>query len=495
MIKKDILHEIILSLNSAEKRLFKLYVSKNNSKNDKYYIILFDALSGMEVYSESKLIKKVKNPALIKNLPQYKKYLKDLILKSMRDIDANKTLDEVNNLMKEQEFLRRKNLFPEQWKKLQKAKDVASKFDLFHHQLNILDIEMKYLLGRDFDKSIDFYEEYSAKKKDLLYKINMLSSLVQSKNKIFQILKKYKSRVDADNLNLVAQEISKFDQDEIKNMESFEISKIYATLQANYHRLLGDYSTSLKYRKKIVELYDEKPWFIDMNMYSFLMVNFNYISELFRTKNLKLMKEELDHLKTIKIKNENDKIAFFQNHTIISLLYFLNTNNLDELRTYENEIKNDLKKYASLMEVSSKITIYFNFSLSNFLQDDYLKALNWIDEILNINSAHRKDIQSFVEVLKILCFYNLNEKLIIPSLIKSKRRKADVSSSEVLILKYLLKLCNSVESEHQMILEAFKTELNNEKKNYTGKDVVHLWLEAQLTNQSIKEVYLKTIDN
>ena len=95
----------------------------NNSKGKKSnYIELFNALNKLKDYDETKLKKRIKNANTLKNLAQAKKYLKELILKSMCELEDDRPEDSVSRLLKQANFLSKKNLFDEKWKALTKAK-------------------------------------------------------------------------------------------------------------------------------------------------------------------------------------------------------------------------------------------------------------------------------------------------------------------------------------------------------------------------------------
>ncbi|MEZ4917005.1 MAG: hypothetical protein R2836_08480 [Chitinophagales bacterium] len=180
MKETDRLHELVISLTTTEKRLFKRYVSNANSK-DNNYVELFDVLSKMDEYDEKILSKKLKNKNTVKNLAQSKKYLKDLILKCMRDIDENRAEDIVNELLREYNFLKKKNLIEEQWKKIQKAKEVAEEYELYNAQLEVLEAERGYFQLHDFNVFKNGFDNYNKEKRLLIDKYALYNRLRSAK--------------------------------------------------------------------------------------------------------------------------------------------------------------------------------------------------------------------------------------------------------------------------------------------------------------------------
>ena len=76
MTPSESLHQLISSLSKSERRSFKLFISKYQSKHSNNYIKLFNAISQQENYNEE-LIKKqfVPSSTLVKHLPSEKKLL------------------------------------------------------------------------------------------------------------------------------------------------------------------------------------------------------------------------------------------------------------------------------------------------------------------------------------------------------------------------------------------------------------------------------------
>jgi hypothetical protein len=79
----DDLYRLIKSLNKSEKGYFKKFAAKNEVGSKQNYIVLFDAIDRMEEYDEERLRVSLKKESFIKQLPVYKVYLFNLILKSL----------------------------------------------------------------------------------------------------------------------------------------------------------------------------------------------------------------------------------------------------------------------------------------------------------------------------------------------------------------------------------------------------------------------------
>lgn len=492
MRKEDSLHQLIRSLDSSEKRLFKIFTNQNTSKKSNY-IELFDVIGKMTNYDETLLKKKIKNANTLKNLAQAKKYLKELILKSMCEHDEKTTKDEVNELLKQAAFLNKKNQFKEQWKKLVKAQELAEKHELFTQILLILDQQMKYLIEFDFDASVKFLKPYKLKKKETLDKIIILESLYVSNRIVFQVLRKSNSSITKETKKMLSSEVAQYHEDKIIKFKSLRIENRFYTLKCNYLYILRENKNLLAYRKKNVDLFKDKPHF--KNDYDFLIIYFNYITTIFRIGDMKLLKSELDNIEQYKLKTKNNEGEFFQNYVLNKLLYFLNTGNLDEAFSMNTEIKNGLKKYKHKINASSLMAILYNYTLIYLLNEDYNNALYWIDEIDNINSEVRKDLVSFSKVLKIICHYELENIALLESLYRSFKRNNESTVFELFLTKEIYKLSRSNSFEKKTIFENIINEIDqNSKKNYiVGKDFLKIWLKSKMHNKKLHSVYIELL--
>lgn len=90
-IPSDKLFRLIQSMTKAEKRAFKLQVTKYKNSNSS--IIIFDLLNQQKTYDEIAILKKLKSNLLKKNFKVHKKYLYDAILKSLRSSKVNTDIE------------------------------------------------------------------------------------------------------------------------------------------------------------------------------------------------------------------------------------------------------------------------------------------------------------------------------------------------------------------------------------------------------------------
>lgn len=491
MRKTDRLHELVISLTTTEKRLFKRYVSNANSK-DNNYVELFDVLSKMDEYDEKILSKKLKNKNTVKNLAQSKKYLKDLILKCMRDIDENRAEDIVNELLREYNFLKKKNLIEEQWKKIQKAKEVAEQYELFNAQLEVIEAERGYFQLHDFNTYRDNFDKYTQEKKVLLDKYILFNELEIFSSKVFLYVRGLNFSVKNEHIEELRSELENFDEEKILKLNSFKINILWYKMNANFNNLINDHEKELFYREKIVNSYKKNKKRIAIDSYSYLVFYFNFLYALFRNTRFDELKKHIAEIEKIKVENDNTKREFLLNYLIYSMLYKLNTGNIDEIEKDLKKMKVLEKDFIHSINKASLMTLYFNFATIYFLKADFYETLEWLDKILVVKSNVRVDLKSFVKIMEIICHYELENYTLAESLIRAYTRKPDTNEDHKVFLRLVNKLVNTGQSDKKSVFVEIQEELGKLENFKVGKDLIDLWLSAKLQNLDIQKVYKKS---
>jgi hypothetical protein len=137
MAKKDLLFDLIRSLSKAEKRYFKLYCKQ--SETDSNYLRLFEAIDTKKEYDEKSLRKKFKGEAFTRQLHVTKNYLRQLILKSLRNFHGKISKDaELKDALRNVEILYHKELYSLCHAELKKAETIARSFELNNGLIEIL---------------------------------------------------------------------------------------------------------------------------------------------------------------------------------------------------------------------------------------------------------------------------------------------------------------------------------------------------------------------
>ena len=131
MKQSDDLFKLIKSLSKSEKRHFKLSNTPTKERGKKnVYFQLFEILDTQKEYSEDELLKILKKDIFSKkNLADVKDYLNTVVLRSLRNFHANRTVDmQLKHMLIDLEILFSKGLHSQFKKVLDRAKQLAYKY-------------------------------------------------------------------------------------------------------------------------------------------------------------------------------------------------------------------------------------------------------------------------------------------------------------------------------------------------------------------------------
>ena len=134
---KDPLFILIKSLSKSEKRSFKLYANRTQSKSSAKFIDLFDVLDKLETYDEPAIYKKIAGMTATQ-LSNTKRHLNKQILVSLRLLHIPKNIDiQIHEQLDFARIMYGKGMYLESLKILDRVKETA-----IRHHKDILLLEI-----------------------------------------------------------------------------------------------------------------------------------------------------------------------------------------------------------------------------------------------------------------------------------------------------------------------------------------------------------------
>ena len=154
---QDLFH-LIKSMSRSEKRYFKVFAGK--SADDQNYLKVFAAIEKMKEYDERALIKGLQSESLGRQLPVIKNYLYKLILKSLRNFKAEKSVDfQIKERLMNARLLIDRDLVGQAGKQLDKAAKLAVEQERFEYMSEIGVLRTNLLLHQGHDRLDGAMEE------------------------------------------------------------------------------------------------------------------------------------------------------------------------------------------------------------------------------------------------------------------------------------------------------------------------------------------------
>ena len=498
----DPLFLLIKSLTSAEKRHFKLYISRNQKNETSKFAKLFDLLDDSKEYNEEQIFKKSK---LItrQQLPNLKAHLYGELLTSLRMLHISKNSEiQIHEQIDFAKVLYNRGLVLQSLKILDKAKAIAKNHSHFILTLEILqfekDIEAKHitrsLKGRagalieETSFSIDQINEVTHLSNIALsmYGLYLETGHVKDEKQSLQIEKKFKESIKGIN----EKQISFFGKAYLHQSYCW-----YYIIQLNFTKYY-------RHAEKWVKLFDEHADAKLDDPQLYLKAVHNLLNALFIIGRHEKMIDELNKLETFYSEarqvNENLEIqAFIYLYTAKINKHFLEGTFTQGL-VLVPEIEQKLKLYQQYIDTHRVLVFYYKIASLYFGSGDNEKAVFYLSKIINLKVGQlRTDIQCFARLLHLIVHYELGNIELLEYLIKSVYRFLSKMNDLDAVLQEIFKfLQKSLSAKKQNVRENFISLRNKLEKisadkyarrSYQYLDIVS-WLESKIENMPVQEV-------
>lgn len=486
--------KLVKSLNSHEKRLFKLYAQKNSEYAS--YLQLFDAIDLLKQYDEKKLVFILDKKGGINNLRRIKNYLLEALLSFLEYQYFDSSIEiQLQRQLQRIEVLFNKGLIILAKKHVIKAEKIAIENHQYPSLFSILQWKRKILI-RETDIP-------TVKKTEQKQFINELDSIDLYRNLIEyqKISDEVGSFIISQGETLDKNSIIKLNEmlnnpyliDERKAL-SFPAKMFYWRISGDIHLVLKNWKKGYKCMKQAISYFDKSKLIPSerLNVYSKLLIA---LLKLNKADELLLLKRDAEIL----VKSQTNKTLTnslfymyipFVNNCVINQLLSLNT---DEALLESDEIVEMVEKYGSGQ--SFLIYYYARFSLF-FLEADYRKALFCANKVLSYEKKGiRTDIISDMKFFYLVNQYELGNEDLLQNICKTYTRSFNKKLRQNKVENILLNFFgttihkNTNKQDRKNIFLVLKKELEfckNEKiLNYF--DFIS-WAESKIENRPFMDI-------
>lgn len=458
----DDLFRLIKSLNKSEKGYFKKFAAKNAAGGKQNYIFLFDAIDAMAEYDEELLKKKLKDPSLSKQLPVYKVYLFNLILKALNLYGAyDNSESQLNELLANIRILTSKHHYREARKIIRKAKEMAYRFDKHKFMMELLAAERHILMLSPVknitEKRLALYEE----QRDLVermkefYDVSLLCDRMT-------ILVDNEADYRSDEKSAQVEEIMR------NNMLSpgQKLKGYYAQMNYYHTHLIysgskGDNAEILKNLKQQIAFDEANKHFIEENPQNYVYALINLLLYSHYAKDNNEIERTLQKLETVKkkmkgkIARENEiQIMFHASN--IEMIIFEKTCDLVSGRAKAKQIEQDFKTYGNEVPLHIKALMLLNLACFNIIDENYQAAIKYLNSILNTPELSiRTDVNKIARILQLAIHYEMKNYDLLEYLHVSAKKffGSKPSKFEQALLKFFGNIIKHPAEKHQAMFD------------------------------------------
>lgn len=505
----DPLFQLIKSMSKAEKRHFKLFVSKGKNMNDVKFLKLFDHIDKQKKYDENKILEK--DPALkATQLSNLKAHLYRQILASLRNLNSDSDYDlKIREMIDFSTVLYNRCLFDQCIKMLEKAKQLATKYDKNILLTEILDFEKrlvtKFIRSNIEDKVSDLIKKTDCMH-EKLHNINTFSNLTIKLYSFYLKIGFLRNQKDFEIVNsFLYSTLPVFQEEKLSFDEKIYLYNSFV----GYYFFIQDFERGYQYAKKWLALFDEQPEFIipKIELYIKAINNLlvaqsklHYYDEFIETT------KKFDLIATLPDLNINQNIhllLFKYSATHKINRYFL-LGEFSEGTKIIPEIADSLEKFEDLLDTHYITIFYYKFACMYFGDSNYKKVVFWLNKIINMKDVDlRSDIHSFARILNLISHYELKNIDLVDYYIRSTYRflitKNDLYLFQKIIMKFLRKLSKiTTDQLPEAFVELREQLLPLSEKFYERRPFIYFdiisWLESKIQKRSVQEVIQEKVN-
>ncbi|MFN8285455.1 MAG: hypothetical protein U0V74_01810 [Chitinophagales bacterium] len=435
MQAQDELFLLIKSLTSSEKRYFKVYAGRHVLGNKNNYEKLFDVIDswpeGRE-YDEEELKDILRKKRLGKFLSADKVKLIAVITEAMRAYRSGSSIEQtITDLLADESFFKIKRLNRLRLKVIQKAKELAWKYELYPVLITVLQ--------REAVAAIEWQQEHlgrthSAIEKETGQAFEVLHLAVDLRRLYEKIFTQARTALNGSEktMQLASETLESELIKKYKEGHSFTCDKLFYQTMALCHRLLFQFQEYSRFQQKVADLYETYTHFIDYDRTAYKITLYNLMNALIKNEQQETFQKYLNKAQNLKALDPDEEGEDWQNIIHLKLLFALNIKKPEDGCALHNEIETGLHKYQNKVNAARKIVLWSNLTACFLYTGRFEQALHYNNLILNDKSEARKDIRDQCKMLEILIHFELKNFQLAENLIRNVERqfKADHSLSE-----------------------------------------------------------------
>lgn len=500
----EALFDLIKSMTKSEKRYFKLMSSRHKIGEENNYVLLFDYLDREDNYCENRLHDHFSGQPFLNRFSITKKRLYDHILTALDSFHVSGSVEaQLYKMLHSADILFEKSLYDQSRRTLRSAEKLAIK-----HEKNEICLLISAKQRRLYETSgylsltSDCIDEIKEKEDKYAFSLSTHRTIWSIKSKLFAQL----SRKGVSRSNEESKEYYQICSDLLESFDltdaSDEVCYLYNHTLSAYHYAVGDLKTSLDYLTSNLKLFKNQAEHLktEPNKQVSAYTNAIYIADKLGSR--KMSQTYLTELKKLANgidSNEDLAIKLFSSITSIEFSMCLKRGDFVAARKIALDVENRLDEYGDKIVPIRRAFLEFKMAVVYMGLGEFNIALKWVNQILNNGSLDKtEDIIGFTQLLDLLIHIELNHDKLLPYSLKSTQRffktRNRLYSFEKVFLQFISKL---IKSDDHFEIEELWEELYNELATITDDTFESValdyfdfqsWAESKLKHKSFDRV-------
>ncbi len=499
--KRDVVFDLIQAMSKAEKRNFKLYVSRSAANQDAKFLALFDALEAPGDYDEAKILKRTGIKK--EQLPNIKSYLYRQILISIRLLNVQHVgVMEVREAVDFAQILYDKGMFRQALAILDKAKSTALHYENFTLALEIVEFEKRIEVLHMTRSANDRAEQLSAQAERLARRIANINELSNLSVLLYGLnLQLGYVRSERDRKLTTAFFYDKLNAYKEQSMGFHERLYLYQA-RMWYYYIHHDFSMCYRYAKRWVGLFDQNPSMRSPYYDHYIRAVSRLLDVLFMIRKRDEMAELIEKFEAElpTITPMSDNVIVMSKHALLlgKINIHLLEGNFAEGVKLAPEAVEFLAKYGRYVDPHHQMLIYYKIACMHFGNGDYKQCKIYLQRIINNpDPQFRRDLQVFARILHLIASYDAGDDYSLDYQIKSVYsfvvKMNDMHAVQHEIISFLKRIPHTYASDFKgeltRLYEHLKPFENHpyERRPFFYLDIIS-WLESKIQNIPIAEI-------
>lgn len=484
MKESDNLYSLVKSLNKTEKAYFKKYASRHVLGKENKYVVLFDEITNsLNGYDERKIKEKFSQEKFVKNFPVIKKYVNEIILKSLDSFYLHSSSDnKVKSRLRYIEILYKKGIFRSCAKILNKSLKIAYDADNFLLLMELLKWK-KNLINQGVYTGNQFInlEKAWTEEQGIINKMKNLSD--------YRLLSyKVRSLVIGTNPYHTEASTKKKELLNILNhllLQSEKEALSYPAVLTHYHTLadihdsLGNNRTAFECRKELLNAMEKRPETLKANFSNYIVFVLNLLGTCL---NLKIYDEVENYIRKLRAFENNyanqcsetDRLYIFFGTSIFELRMYIGKGEFSRSIQTLAEVEERLNIFKESILNSDKLYFFYLLGYGNFGAGRINEALKWINKVINDKEVYQdKKLCVKSKILNLILHYELGNfellDYLVISMYKYLMKNKFESYDEKIMIKFLKQLpAVSTKTQLLKLFSESLDKLKSNQQNYPG---------------------------
>ncbi|MFZ4542983.1 MAG: hypothetical protein ACOYOA_02965 [Saprospiraceae bacterium] len=494
------LFQLIHSLSSQEKRFISLKYAKIQEDESKYYL-LFNTIVQMQELDEQELQKRIYGDEKVKGakFSELKNYCYNMIISTLQEYDKEGFVDfKLRRLVMNIRSLYKRALYDDCRRLIKKIRKIAEDYEQLDILLDLLrwEKQIAYALG-DINFLNDKLNELEEVELSLLEKIRNVHYYKNMFYRVHTTIRKYRL-LDNTEIKAILEDVSHSRMFESQERAlTFSAKVIYLRTLSLLSYVEKDNELFYQNSKELIALMQSRPWILKEDISEFISANSNFVIACMSTHRSKETLQALENFNSIQPKTSDDKLKIHRQYYQGIFEYYHNTGEFE--LGYKALQKHLVEKKQYDKEAFNSQGFYYAYFYMAFGSGHFKEALGYLNDWLN--SAHtvdRQDLQALAQLLNLIIHFELKNKVLMASLLRSasrylkKRKKVSVFEKE--ILKFIGKATTTSDKKvlgklGKKICQTLETVVREpEHSNFTQYFDFISWIESQTSERNFAEI-------